>query len=105
MKKAEYEFVVKLKGDYREPERDDRFGEVYFKWLKEVSEKLEKGDFIGMALDKFFGLPVFEIDNKLYLFWNELYDEITDQTTLQFVKPYESKYWQTTNEFIDGLLD
>ena len=48
--------------------------------LKEVSEKLEKGDFIGMALDKFFGLPVFEIDNKLYLFWNELYDEIMKLT-------------------------
>ena len=103
MKRAKYEKIVTIDGIYRLDKIEERFGNEYFKTIKEIASKIDNGEFVGMAIGAFFGDPVFKIEDKLYLLWN--FSVKGESTEFYFVMPYDFKFWQSESEFIDGLLD
>lgn len=103
MVRKEYEKKITIEGNYRIFYQKEKFTQEFFSDLKKISDKLENGELAGIAINSFYGIPVFFIDSKIYLLWDCI--DHDDSTELYFVKPYDFKYWQSVNEFIYGLLD
>ena len=104
MNRAEYEERIIIKGFYDTNKCEDRFT-TYVNRLKGLEKKIDKCEFIGIGINKYYAMPVFYIDGRIFLLWNSTVKE--NDTELYFVKPFDFEIcdWQDYKEFLDSHIN
>ena len=82
-------------------ERNDEF--AFLEKLKMIAKTSERLELIGIALGKYYGCPVIEIDGKKYLLVDCSFEE--NHTLLTLFMPENLGYWQSVNEFLSNELE
>ena len=99
MKTAD-DLTIEVKGTFQCERNDDYAFLEKLQMIEKASAQLK---LVGMALDKYHGCPIFEIEGKKYLLKNCSFKE--NCAVLIFFIPEDLKYWQSLNEFFSSELE
>ena len=95
--KTSNDLTIEVKGTFQSRKNNDY---AFFEKLKMI-EMIEKASdqlkLVGIALNKYYGRPIFEIEGKTYLLKN--YSIKENCVVLTFFMPEDLEYWQSTYEF------
>lgn len=86
--------TIEVKGTFQSRENDDYASFEKIQMIEKASDQLE---LVGIALGKYYGCPIFEIERKNYLL--KKYSIKEDCAVLTFFMPEDLEYWQSTYEF------
>ena len=86
--------TIEVKGTFQSRENDDYASFEKIQMIEKASDQLE---LVGIALGKYYGCPIFEIERKTYLL--KKYSIKEDCAVLTFFMPEDLEYWQSTYEF------
>ena len=87
------ELIIEVAGSYKKPEGPDEFT----KFMKRISKETGKFELVGVGVGGCYGIPVFQIEDKVYLLKNDEYQE--DKLVLILGKP-ENFVWETIDQFM-----
>ena len=104
MNRAEYELRVTLKGFVDIYKNEDNFV-TFINRLKAIAKQINDCELIGLGLNKYYAMPLFDIDGRIYLLWNS--HIVVDDTELYFVKPwdFEISDWQECDDFLKSHIN
>ena len=95
--KTSNDLTIEVKGTFQSRKNNDY---AFFEKLKMI-EMIEKASdqlkLVGIALNKYYGRPIFEIEGKTYLL--KKYSIKEDCAVLTFFMPEDLEYWQSAYEF------
>ena len=93
------ELKIEVTGDYKEPKGSDEFTKL----MERISKETGKFELVGVALNKYYGVPVFDIENKTYILKDYEYQE--NKVILILYKPEDFEYWESLNQFMCSEYD
>lgn len=92
--------TLEVKGSFQ-CRRNDEFS--FLKELQKIAKTSEQLELVGIAVGKYYGCPVFEIEEKKYLLKDYSFEE--NRVVLTFFIPENLGYWQSVNEFLSSELE
>ena len=103
MNRAEYELRIRLNGFYDIHLNEDSFT-TFVNRLKTLAKKIDNCELIGLGINKYYAMPLFEIEGRIYLLWNSRV--IENDTELYFVKPFDFEVsdWLDCDDFLKSHI-
>ena len=92
--------TIEVKGTFQRVRNDDFPFLEKLKMIEKASEQLE---LVGIALGKYYGCPIFQIEGKRYLLKSYSINE--NCAVLTFFMLENLRYWQSVNEFLSCELE
>ena len=92
--KTANDLTIEVKGTFQSRKNDDYASFEKIQMIEKASDQLK---LVGIALNKYYGRPIFEIEGKTYLL--KKYSIKENCAVLTFFMPEDLEYWQSAYEF------
>ena len=93
------DLTIEVKGTFQ-CEENDCF--AFLKKLQMIEKASEQLELLGIALGKYYGCPIFKIEDKKYLLRDCSFKE--DCAVLTLFMPEDLKYWESVNSFFGSEI-